>query len=578
MRVEGIITAPQLEALETRLRMICAPDLERLETKIETLMTSELESLETHIQYLTAEVHHLHALIRYLLVPDADSTQQHTQKDDTRLTCTPETLLQASHTSARQSTNHPLKILHIGNIANNAYHLAKILNEAGLACDVLCYNYYHVMGSPEWEDADFVGSVDEWTPEWDSVNLQGFQRPHWFAQGPLHIGVNYLYARRQRHIFQAANLWPELTFKFASVPSTRPLVLRPSPESCLSDADCQGLIQTFAQAFPERRDKLQQADLDTLQFYTKHVGLFKSLFAEYDIVQGYSTDPIWSLLAGQRPYVAFEHGTIRQIPFDDNPVGRLTALAYHQADGVIITNGDNNHAAERLKLTDYRFIPHAVNEKWLQPGLGQSLREQLRQELDTDFVILHPARQHWEAQRDLNWEKGNDIFIEGLARFIREVAPRAAAVFVEWGQKVAESKALLAQLGITRRVQWIPLQHNCGLSRYIDACDVVADQFYIGAFGNIMPKALAHGKPAILYVDEARHRWCFPEMPPVINARTPDDVYRGLTRAYRDRGWLQELAESGLRWYRTYHSNAVIRERLMTLYHDVLARYSKPRS
>jgi glycosyltransferase involved in cell wall biosynthesis len=568
VRAEGIVTAPQLEALETSMRTTFAPNLE-------TLMASELETIETRIQRLTDEVHSLRTLIRYLLLSDSDSTQQLVRKSDADLALMPEILSQASLPSSRRSTDQRLKILHIGNIANNAYHLAKILNEAGLACDVLCYNYYHVMGSPEWEDADFIGSVDEWTPEWDSMDLQGFQRPLWFAQGPLHICANYLYARRQRRIFEAANLWPELTFKFASVPSTKPMVLHPSPEPCLSDADCQGLIQTFAQAFPERGDKLQQADLDKLQFYTRHVGLFKSLFAEYDIVQGYATDPIWSLLAGQRPYVAFEHGTIRQIPFDDDPIGRLTALAYHQADGVIITNGDNNHAAERLKLTNYRFIPHAVNEKWLQPGLGRDLREQLRQELDTDFVVFHPARQHWEAQRDLNWEKGNDIFIEGLARFIREVAPRAAAVFVEWGKKVAESKALLEQLGIARQVQWIPLQHNCGLSRYVDACDIVADQFYIGAFGNIMPKALAHGKPAILYVDEARHRWCFPEMPPVINARTPDEVYRGLTRAYRDRGWLQELAEAGLRWYRTYHSNAVIRERLMTLYRDVLVRYSK---
>ena len=177
VRAEGIITAPQLEALETRLRMTCAPDLETLEAKIETLMTSELETLETRIQCLTDEVHSLRGLVHYLLSPDSDSSQQRAQKDASSFTGMPATVLQAAHTSAHLPTGQPLKILHIGNIANNAYHLAKILNEAGLACDVLCYNYYHVMGSPEWEDADFIGSVDEWTPEWDSVNLQGFQRP-----------------------------------------------------------------------------------------------------------------------------------------------------------------------------------------------------------------------------------------------------------------------------------------------------------------------------------------------------------------------------------------------------------------
>jgi glycosyltransferase involved in cell wall biosynthesis len=540
---------------------------------METTLAAALATLETRIKRLT-EVHRLRALVRYLLLLGLESYKNAAQKEYAGHKSIAETSLPASYKTPRKSKSKNLRILYIGNIANNAYLDARILNEAGIECDVFCYNYYHVMSCPEWEEADFIGSVDEWTPDWESINLQGFQRPLWFAQGPLHLCANYLYARRKRQIFRAANLWPALTAKSASVPSQSLTLPLPSSEPCLDEAYCQALIDTFATVFPARLDKLQQADLDALWFYTSHVKLFDSVFAEYDIVQGFATDPIWPLLTKQRPYVAFEHGTIRQIPFDDSPVGRLTALAYHQADAVIITNGDNHQAAERLKLTDYRFIPHAVNEKWLQPGLGQSLRQQLRQELGADFLVLHPARQHWEEQRHPSWEKGNDIFIKGLARFVHEVAPHAAAVFVEWGQKVLESKTLLGQLGIASRVKWIPLQHNCGLSRYVDACDVVADQFYLGAFGNIMPKALAHGKPAILYVDEARHRWCFPEMPPVINARTPEEVYKGLTRAYKDPDWLRELSKAGWRWYHTYHSNAVIRERLLALYHDVLTRQS----
>ena len=38
------------------------------------------------------------------------------------------------------------RVLHIGNIANNAYNNAKLLNNAGLDCDVICYDYYHIMG------------------------------------------------------------------------------------------------------------------------------------------------------------------------------------------------------------------------------------------------------------------------------------------------------------------------------------------------------------------------------------------------------------------------------------------------
>src|SRR5437870_3319428 len=49
-----------------------------------------------------------------------------------------------------------LRVLHVGNIANNAYLNAKFLRRAGVEADVLAYNYYHVMGTPEWEELSIV--------------------------------------------------------------------------------------------------------------------------------------------------------------------------------------------------------------------------------------------------------------------------------------------------------------------------------------------------------------------------------------------------------------------------------------
>ncbi len=39
-----------------------------------------------------------------------------------------------------------IRVLHIGNIANNAYINAKMMNEVGFDCDVLCNDYYHGYG------------------------------------------------------------------------------------------------------------------------------------------------------------------------------------------------------------------------------------------------------------------------------------------------------------------------------------------------------------------------------------------------------------------------------------------------
>ena len=101
-------------------------------------------------------------------------------------------------------------VLHIGNIANNAYVLAKGLNAAGLDCDVLCYGYYHIMSCPEWEEVEFAGHIrDQLFPAWEDVDLGGFHRPAWFAQGPLDSCLRYLLARRtaNRHCEQR---WQDL--------------------------------------------------------------------------------------------------------------------------------------------------------------------------------------------------------------------------------------------------------------------------------------------------------------------------------------------------------------------------------
>src|SRR5262249_52169659 len=89
----------------------------------------------------------------------------------------------------------PLRVLHIGNIANNAYNNARIQRQRGVDACVLSFDYYHIMATPEWEDADFIGEVgDDFFPDWWAVDLKGFKRPRWFVAAPLDISIRYLLA------------------------------------------------------------------------------------------------------------------------------------------------------------------------------------------------------------------------------------------------------------------------------------------------------------------------------------------------------------------------------------------------
>ena len=70
------------------------------------------------------------------------------------------------------------KILHLGNIANNAYNNAKYLNKSGsIQHHVLNFDNTHIMACPEWEEIDTFEPVDEFNPDWSQFN---FNPPDWY--------------------------------------------------------------------------------------------------------------------------------------------------------------------------------------------------------------------------------------------------------------------------------------------------------------------------------------------------------------------------------------------------------------
>jgi glycosyltransferase involved in cell wall biosynthesis len=471
-------------------------------------------------------------------------------------------------TAFEERRGRPPSVLHIGNIANNAYLNASILNAAGIDCDVLCYDYYHVMACPEWESAVFdTNGVDQFRPRWSEIDLRGFERPRWFAQGSLNTCLNYLIAKRTGA--DTESLWRDLGRERENPPNVNKLVVDPARADIGFHPDKLSLA--FRADFPLRADQLSREELiSSLSFSELYFDRLRQLLALYDVVVGYATDGIIPLSIGKRPYFAYEHGTIRALPFEATPAGRLCALAYSRADVTFITNSDTVIAAERLGLADYRFMPHPINENVPMAPDTVRFRDQLRDRLDADFLAFHPARQHWETERNPNWEKGNDIFIEGFARFVKTTRPRAAAVLIEWGSRLDASKALIERLGIADRVAWVAPQNAAGMAEYIKASDVLADQFFLGAWGSTMPRARFFGTPAMLYVNESIHRWCFPEMPPVVNARSSEEVYAGLCRLLDD-NYRDDLTARARVWYDRYHSNEVIADGFMRALQDLLA-------
>ena len=460
----------------------------------------------------------------------------------------------------RQCYGRSPRILHIGNIANNAYNNAKQLNEVGLDCDVICYDSYHAMGCPEWEDADLSGQLnDDFRPKWTGIDLGDFQRPEWFAQGPLNACINYLCARREGAA-STARYWRLLLVYSQCLPPNIQYVLkrlarlaereywrlvntvntvkracwrlvntvkcacwrlvntvkcacwrlvntvseliRGQPETALSDRAFQEradvLITEFRHQFPNRADQL---NLDDLYPYEGVLHKWRLLFGHYDIIIGFSTDPFLPLLDG-RSYFAIEHGTLRDIPFAPDGQGRRTALAYRLAEHCFVTNFDCAANAKKLAAGRYTLINHPYDEDHgLSVGGADELRGRLQRELDCDFLFFHPTRQDWVEGTGYA-DKRNEVFLHAFGA-LRRRGFRVGLVVCAWGANVAQSRKLLAELGCSSYVRWTPPLAITPFERMCKACDVVVDQFKLGAFGGVVFKAMAVGTPIVTFLNEA---------------------------------------------------------------------------
>ncbi|GIW53760.1 MAG: hypothetical protein KatS3mg082_0164 [Nitrospiraceae bacterium] len=428
-----------------------------------------------------------------------------------------------------------MRILHVGNIANNAYNNAKFLRRKAIEADVLCYDYSHIMAQPEWEDAEFDGQPDEFNPRWDWLKLNGFRRPPWFMQATLVPGGMDRKQRfrgqfRLERLVRDPACWFQILAKYLECRATGS---KPHPR----------LIDVF-QIFPNRRR-------------------FREWFERYDLIQAYATEPInaW-MFADGRPYVAFEHGTMREIPFEDSGRGRLLTLAYRMAGKVLITNPDVISAARRLRLKNYQFIPHPVDETKYRPK-PTLLRDQLADRYQTNLILFAPSRHNWAL-------KGNDRLIRAFAQLRRETPSNPILILCEWGQELDRSRTLIKELGLEKAVVWTPPLNKMKLIEYYNAADMVLDQFTIGTFGTVTPEAMSCGKPVVLHFDRTVHEWCYAEMPPVLSAKEEREIFVWLVELSGSPQARVRIGQASREWIEKYHGWELVADRQIEIYRELL--------
>jgi len=480
----------------------------------------------------------------------------------------------------------PLRVLHVGNIGNNAYLNAKFLRSVGVDAHVVCRDYNHVMGTPEWEEVELLHPHgDDFHPVFAEEDLGSYRRPSWFISGSLPsclMQIEALWGEepsrlrkvRNRSVERAVSLTNMMFGSRLSIALrqclTEPrlfahnLLRRLGSLSRLSMVNgseptkpvdhtraYQVFIDEFDRLFPGRPDRLTADDIIPFQFAVKS---FRDMFRHYDIVQCYATEPIFALLAEQHPLIAFEHGTLREFTMDDAPIHRLNALAYRKADHVLITNGDCLAYAKRLGIEAYSPMIHPIDVDQHRRDYGDAIPA-LRREIGSDVILFCPTRHDWDI-------KGTDRYIRALPLIKQRTNGRVKLVLVRWGRQIAESEVLIRDLGCEDDVVWRTTMSRISMIKHFRAADVVFDQMVLPVFGSAAPQAIAAGKPVISSYVPEETQWIIPEPAPLLSAFSPNDIAAAVATALEP-AWRADYEKRARYWTdRHHHPDNVISQHL----------------
>lgn len=201
-----------------------------------------------------------------------------------------------------------------------------------------------------------------------------------------------------------------------------------------------------------------------------------------------------------------------------------------------------------------------------------ALNSALKLETGCDFIFVAPSRHHWKncpPGLENSWFKRNDILIRGLGRlFQNHPKLNVLVIFFEWGQEVNLSKALIKECGFEDKVRWEPIQSKPAMKDYYCAADIILDQFNagIGTFGAVVPEAMACGKPVILNYKKDLHTWCYPELPPAINAPDEESIEKEIVELVGNAAYRLSVGENGRKWFKQYHSSSVVIDKMIEVY------------
>ena len=167
-----------------------------------------------------------------------------------------------------------------------------------------------------------------------------------------------------------------------------------------------------------------------------------------------------------------------------------------------------------------------------------------------DFMMVSHGRHFWGEADNPN-TKGNDKLLGGWAIFCaRTPKVKKKLVLIEYGRDVDRSRAYVRELGIQESVAWLPKMYRKDLMPGLFMADMVAAEFeHSWMTSGVLYEALVASKPILAYREDKLYRDHYPDLYPIYNARSPEEIAHRLEECCGDAERGREIGRQGRRWY-----------------------------
>ena len=282
-----------------------------------------------------------------------------------------------------------------------------------------------------------------------------------------------------------------------------------------------------------------------------------ALGRQCDVLHGHALGSIVAMATG-RPYVAQFHGSdAREVAVSSRGWGPLLRLAARRAARVLVSTPDLIDYLQTVGLSREKieFLPNPVDTTMFAPAPSSlDLRD------GHAAVILHPTRP--QSIKRTEW------LFQAYARLWRDYDVILYAV--DHGAdspQAGEICQLIRQLGLTN-VRFLPRIPLSEMPRYLNAADIVADQFSgLAAFSLVGLEAMACAKPLVASLPNTPG--FYGRNAPVMRSNSVDDLERALRFLLENPHEWPRIGEACRAWVETHHAPSVVVNQLMRIYAEV---------